>query len=235
MTFFQAVLANLARSGYGAKESSEEVLTKDVKNEVGITQFLGRNAFWYKKIGKNERGKIYAAVEWVSGKSLYSIGSNKFKKQAYLQRIHCLISAFEQMNKLHKVHQAHGDIHNGNWIVDFEKATMSLIDFGFSHRVGDRVFTRPVYPEPGRIKTASIPHDIYSMGVSCASMFPELFLVSDNPKVMQVKVVGLSAIEQAIVKLITALMNPSIDIRCTSEEALQFCQAIAEKSRYIKC
>lgn len=83
----------------------------------------------------------------------------------------------------------------------------------------------------GRRLTNDIFRDIYATAIVCAQLFPELYKVKLLPsltRIIQIKTADLTPIEKAVINLVDAMTNQDLKVRCSSEEALNYCNELAK-------
>lgn len=194
--------------------------------EVKFHRLLGREAFYFSKAGKTS-----IVAEWQHEKGLHHFKSSDIMQEPFEKRLQCLISGLTDVNVLHAHYRVHADVKCENFILDLKNATMRLIDFGASHKKGSaKSFVEtPAYRDhSAESKYAySFCDDIYAMGIVTAHLFPELYSVTfdkGNANIGVIKKSDLTVAELAIVTLVNTMMNTGRRMRCTSEDALHFCQ-----------
>lgn len=202
--------------------------SQGAKREVKYNQFFNRQASYF--INNNV---VQVVTEWQQGKSLEEYTPEELQHVSYEQRLRCLASGLSDLNYMHAHYRIHGDIKPSNYILDLSNLIMRLIDFGGAHKKGsnkDSIFT-PMYIDPKNYKCDHFINDIYSMGFVAIQLFPEIYTkISKNNGGLRyiTKNLNLTIIESAIIKLVKALMQPKITLRCTSEDALSYCNEIVE-------
>ncbi len=208
-----------------SRPNPHSTLEEDAEREVKFHRLLGREAFWF---SRNKKRTIVS--RWLHEKSLADFDPLILAKESYEKRLRCLIAGLRELNQLHAYFCVHGDIKAGNFILNLQEASMSLIDFGSARKLGSiKNYSRTkVYCDPQL--QASIHYqfcdDMYSMGIVVAKLFPELFIVSYFTDLVQVNKRNppTTLFEQALVDLLDNMMNVDRQLRCTSEAALNFCQ-----------
>ncbi|TAK76383.1 MAG: protein kinase family protein, partial [Gammaproteobacteria bacterium] len=182
--------------------------------EVKYHHLLGRQAFWY-----SHRGKARVLMEYQPEKSLDKFSKNEITAESFENRLRWIKSALEELNTLHQHYRIHGDIKPRNLIVNRKKASMKLIDFGGAHKKGSAklfTWTDDYYDSPSSTGH-SFYDDMNAMGKIVLEIFPELNRKSPTLH------------EQGIIYLMTAMTQPKHKLRCTSEDAMQFCQMLLDQ------
>ena len=145
-----------------------------------------------------------------------------------VQRISCLSTALEDLNTLHNHYRMHGDVKPDNFILNTENNSMRLIDFDVSHKLGiDKdCGSTPAFIDPDT-PLSHLSQDLYGMGKVIMELFPELYVFSLSSDLRATysfwKQGTLSIVEQSIVNLVNALSHSEPQMRCTSEDALHYC------------
>lgn len=191
--------------------------------EVKYHRLLGRQAFYFAK------SRVTVVAEWQREKVMNKFTRDEFMQVSLLQRLQCLSSCLIELNHLHHHYRVHGDVKCQNIILDLKNLSMKLIDFGTTHKKGatkrfgeTREYADSGFPDDHYHK------DIYAMGIVVMQLFPEIYTVKFNDGNLYRSVVKLDYTpeEQSIVKLVGAMMHPDKHTRCTSEDALSFCNNV---------
>ncbi len=145
------------------------------------------------------------------------------------KRLRCLRSGLADLNTLHQHHRIHGDVKCQNYILDLENASMKLIDFGTSHKKGSSksYAWTAAYSDPHSFADG-FGKDLYAVGLVTMYLFPEIYSVSfDSTKAyVSVNKTNYTIVEQAVVTLVDSMMNAKLRSRCTSEDALHYCDEL---------
>jgi len=211
------------------KLNEEDVLAsrQEAIREVTFHRLLGRQAFYF---SKNKTTRIVS--EWQCEKALYDFTADEVMHEPFVKRLTCLVAGLIELNVFHANYRVHGDVKCQNAIVDFKQASMKLIDFGESRKVGSlKLFGRTLNTSDPRLMGMCAYHfcdDMYAMGIVTAHLFPEIYAVSFSKAHARLSVVkaDLTMAERAIVCLVSAMMNVDRKKRCTSEDAVKFCQGV---------
>lgn len=217
---------DLDKPVYGIKKLNESGLIKAKQGairEVKYHRLLGRQAFYFSK------NRVTIVSEWQREKGLHHFNASELLQESFLKRLQCLSSGLSDLNTLHLHYRVHGDVKCQNFILDLKSTTMKLIDFGTSHKRGSS-------KSFGWTTEYGDPHsfgdhfckDLYAMGIITMHLFPEIYTVTfDKGKAnITVNKSNFTIEEQTIVNLVNAMMHPDRRIRCTSEDALTFCNEI---------
>ena len=118
---------------------------------------------------------------------------------------------------------------NNYFVLNLYHTSMRLIDFCTSHKKGSfKLFgLTSEYLDP-KINADLLGMDLYAMGIVTMHLFPELYRVSFANKTctFSLNKSDLSIYEQCIVSLVNAMMTPELGRRCTSEDALNYCNEV---------
>lgn len=191
--------------------------------EVKYHRLLGRQAFYFAK------SRVTVVAEWQREKVMNKFTRDELMRASLLQRLQCLSSGLVELNHLHHHYRVHGDVKCQNIILDLNNLSMKLIDFGTTHKKGatkrfgeTREYADPGFPDDHYHK------DIYAMGIVVMQLFPEIYTVTFNNGNMYRGVVKFDYTpeEQSIVNLVGAMMHPDYQTRCTSEDALTYCNNV---------
>lgn len=205
--------------------------TNSQKRSLRNTKFnklMGREAYCF------ERNGIFTTVStWQTGKSLNQYTEKALITKTPLTRFRCVMDGLEQIEKCHRIFYIHGDIKPDNFIIDFTKQQMSLIDFDGARKKGSRTaicYTTQYCENADRIQdkpeTQSFCDDIYSMGLTICELFPELLSTKNGHLKIIKSLTQITSSEYAIIRLVQAMLTHSRTARCTSENGLRYCQAI---------
>ncbi|HBD9376218.1 TPA: protein kinase family protein, partial [Legionella pneumophila] len=212
---------------YGIKKLNESDPTKAQNaaiREVKYHRLLGRQAFYFSR-----NGATNIVSEWQREKSVDQYTSSELLQVPIQKRLHCLSSGLSDLNILHQYYRIHGDVKCQNFILNLNNASMKLIDFGTSHKRGSsKSFGwTTAYSEPHTFGDRFCK-DLYAMGIVTMYLFPEIYTVSfDKDKAnISVKKTSFTIEEQAIVNLVNSMMHSDLNSRCTSEDALHYCNEL---------
>lgn len=227
-----------------APDEYQQPKDKVANREVKIQRLLGRRANWY----PTKKGPAVAG-EWQTGESLEDFKGD-FSSYTYSRRLKWLTSALTELNKLHANFRLHGDIKPGNIIVDVAQDKLKFIDFATTQKVNSTkdFVASPMYVDMKEGKPKKLASDMFAMGYIVARLFPELFTFSVNRQLAAMQRGGMTMLavvarppyvldknitdnvtnkEQAIYALVDAMMEECAELRCTSQQALQFCENAA--------
>lgn len=195
------------------------------KREVKHNLLLGRKAFY------TGDKKTYVIAEWQSGRALDLFDAWELQKVPFLTRLRCLRFGLHDLNSLHQHYRIHGDITCTNFILDLSKFALRLIDFGSSHRKGSsKVHNETMAYHDPCIEKDHFCNDIYAMGFVIMYLFPEIYeltFIKKHTKInIKLKKFNFTIKEQAIVDLVKIMMSPNAKKRCSSEDALNYCDEL---------
>ena len=183
---------------------------KQVIKETKYLNLLGRTAGYYNK-DKETDAKYRVLTTYISGKEVGKHTQQELIEKTQLHRLECLKMVLSELNVLHSNFRRHGDLHGANILLDLTRKEMRLIDFGLGHK--------------------GFPYtDLTDMGKVVGQMFPELYSVKDTSRGKEYILINkpLTLQEAGIVKLVDALMNPKNELKCTSLDALQYCDQLIQ-------
>ena len=208
----------------------KQPLTKailEAKREVKFHQLLGRNAFYY--VNNN---KVAIVMDWLKEKTLFEFSEEELTSIPQIKRLACLISLLTEINTLHKRLYLHGDIKPSNLILNPVSQTLNIIDFGTSHKSDSlKIFGfTPDYLEPSKKRSNKLCDDMYTLSFTIKKLFPELDVTDEESKDEVNSKEPLNILMQAMDRLLKALKTSS-EKRCTSEEALQYCQRVIDATQ----
>lgn len=216
---------------YGVKKFfSIEWGKKYAVRGVKFNNLLGREAYFFQR-----KGLISLVSTWHSGKALIDYHEDEIKLKPLFNRFLCIISGLSDIEKLHSQFYIHGDIKPENFIVDFLKNTMLLIDFDGTRKKGsgkNACYTESFLDCNSRVRllrrpeTQSFYDDIYAMGKTISDLFPELYNL--NLKILKNEA-SMVPIEYAVILLVTAMTRKNCHKRCTSSDALSYCHQIIDR------
>ncbi|AUH71045.1 protein kinase domain-containing protein [Legionella sainthelensi] len=219
---------------YGIKKLNESDPNKAQKaaiREVKYHRLLGREAFYF-----FQKGKAHIVSEWQRELSLDHYHANELLQIPMEKRLRCLSSGLSDLNTLHQYYRIHGDVKCQNFILNLNKESMKLIDFGTSHKRGStKSFGwTAVYSDPHTFGD-HFCKDLYAMGLVTMYLFPEIYSVSfENGKAnITTHQSEITITEQAIVNLVQAMMHSEPHLRCTSEHALNYCNELINQFNQI--
>jgi serine/threonine protein kinase len=226
---------NYAQKNFFA--SDEKEAQREAQRETKYHRALGREAYYY---STHEHRRHYLVYQWFSEKALEHFSENDLKQISLLERLKAVISLLEEINTLHAKYRVHGDVKPLNVIYDSKNAQMRLIDFGGTHKnLSSKTYPGTlIYRDTNKGTCYECSDDIYSLGITVAQLFPELFFLLDtnlpfqyhNIKPFQVVILhnDTSAFAQAIVFLVQEMVQKQKHDRCTALEAIQFCQGLIQ-------
>jgi serine/threonine protein kinase len=202
-------------------------IAQQAKKETRINSLLGRKSFY-------SDGSVL--TEWHSGRCLTLYNVKKLKQASLKSRLICVADGIKQLETLHVNNIVHGDIKPDNFILDLENNTLKLIDFSGVHQQGSTknfAYTEDYMEGNSR---DYVPNqygvDIYLVGIAAAYIFPELYDAVDVGGKRRIQlssnVTSLTPVQRAIVILVGAMQCPVMEERCTSKDALLYCQKLIE-------
>jgi hypothetical protein len=223
------------KKGYDSAESVEpRYAIKKLKSHVHAQEEAVREVKYNRLLGRNAtyfvRDNITSVVsEWQQGKGLHQHSKDELCQVPLKERLRCLSSALNDLNTLHQHHRKHGDVKCQNFVLNLDNVSMRLIDFGTSHKKGSfKSFGwTSEYLDP-IVSADLLSVDLYAMGIVTMHLFPELYSVSfenKKPK-FSLNKSDFSIYERSIVTLVNAMMNAELERRCTSEDALNYCNEL---------
>lgn len=197
---------------------------EEAAREVKYNRLLGRKAAYF------VRDNIASVVaEWQPGKGLHQYSKDELCQVPMRTRLLCLSSGLKDLDTLHQRHRKHGDVKCQNFVLNLDNSAMRLIDFGTSHKKGSfKLFGwTSEYLDP-KTNADLLGVDLYAMGIVTMYLFPELYEVSFANKTCKFSLnkSDFSIYEQCIVSLVNAMMAANLERRCTSEDALNYCNEI---------
>ena len=229
---------------YGVKDLFSEKYDNasySAQRETKYNQMVrqtGPASFWFKLRNKANPTIVYP---WIDSIPLRKVTTEDLQNFSFASRLECLISAFTDLDTLHKRFRIHGDAHPGNLIFNKKGKTLRLIDFGTVHKVatGGNFARYPEYMDP-RLDGAfpnKQAYDMFTMGYAVAYMFPEIlevctpflnkiFLSNSPYYVYKLKDSDLTVEEQAIMFLIDALTEERPKDRPTCEQVINYCKSL---------
>ncbi|KTD31041.1 Protein kinase domain protein [Legionella moravica] len=214
---------------YGIKklvESDPSKAQKEASREVKYHRLLGRQAFYFLR-----NGTTSIVSDWQREKGLHLYNASELLQMPIEKRLGCLKSGLADLNMLHQHYRVHGDVKCQNFILNPNNGSLNLIDFGTSHKKGSsKSFAwTPAYSDPHTFGDGFYK-DIYAMGIVTMYLFPEIYAVSFNEGKANVSInkSDYTVTEQAIVNLVNSMMNSDISLRCTSGDALTYCNEVLE-------
>ena len=181
----------------------------------------------------SRNNKYYIFSAWHNGKTLKDYTPSELKLIPIEKRMKCLQFALTKLLFLHNRQRRHGDIKPSNLLLNVMTDEMNLIDFGMSHKANPEKSFR-------LLKYTETPHfydlcaDVYSMGICTAFLFPELCqidLIEGRCHLVPNDQTNLSPLEQAVVNLVEAMTYGERNKRCTTANALHYCQQLLENSK----
>lgn len=216
------------------------------KREVKSLLMLGRKAS-----SELKPGAVEIMTEWVPGIDLATLGKlNPFSNFSIKQRLQWLATALPDINGLHAHYRIHGDLKLENLVVNPQTNIMRVIDLGSVKKAYSPKETGMTLAnmDPSEGLPRRMTSDTYMFGLVIAQLFPEIFSVEFRPGpvtfldnkppftfnanrsfVTKVKDSGYSPRESAIIALVDALMDPVMEHRCTSQQAMEYCQGLLQK------
>lgn len=217
-------------------EPDEDVAKKETK----YARFLGRDAHFF-----NNYNKSYFIGEWQPGMALDIFPSEELKGLTIKMRLNSLTYSLRDLSHLHQQYRVHGDIKFENSIFDKYSGQLNLIDFGSTRKVKPKNNRIPYTPDylDSQIKdfdditnNYSFCDDMYSFGLVVAGMFPDIYKVDlDNERTKTVLLkTTLTVSEKAVTYLVNTLLNHRRQDRCTSFEALDYCESIVNQFDTLK-
>ncbi|WP_058480300.1 protein kinase domain-containing protein [Legionella waltersii] len=225
------------KKGYSSPDSAEPIYgikrlnqrdpikaQREAIREVKYHRLLGRQAFYFSR-----NGSIRIVSEWQREQSVDQYASSELLQVSIEKRLRCLSSGLSDLNVLHQHYRIHGDVKCQNFILNLNNTSMKLIDFGTSHKKGSsKSFGwTTLYRDPYTFWD-HFCKDLYAMGIVTMYLFPEIYTL--NYEVTELKPfinkTSLTILEKAVVNLVNSMMNREANLRCTSEDALHYCNEL---------
>jgi len=216
----------------------------DAECEVQHLRLLDREAYLYES-SSNKEGteRLHIISEWVQGEQLNPKKNlNQIKRllnAPFDLRMRCLTNLISDINTLHSHNRMHGDPSAANSILNLDAGTLKLIDFGSSVKYGipptKEQPTNPSYEDPNHQYNG--PHrDMYAIAKVGRMLFPEIFAIDMLERNLELleeskKSKLTDPQKQAVQVLFRSMSNKNLKKRCTSLDALNFCEAINENSK----
>ena len=197
----------------------------ELRNAVSINQLLGRESFWFKR-----KDKEYLVSQWVAGKPTNNLVSDEVMSHSFRERLQWLLSALDELTKMHAHYWVHGDVNPKNVILSLEEKALHLIDFTSSARLNQGMptgMTRIFLDASGN--SGTFCDDVYGMGFVVAALFPEYFRVDMNQRPFRVVCIPVQdeRNQPTILHALTnAMQSPDREARCTASDAMKYCQAV---------
>lgn len=211
------------------------------KREAKYLNFFERHAQWY----TSNNGPVIVS-DWQQGEDLIDFivtYKTDFSTFTVAQRLKWLASGLTELNKLHAHFRIHADIKPDNFILDIAHDTLHLIDLGSAQKINStkELAATECYIDMHEGKPRKTGSDMFGMGYVVATLFPELFnmkrmtmmyanIIFETISPYQIhkcKKAGLSNNEKAVTALLDAMIEPAAENRCTSQQALQFCNNLS--------
>lgn len=216
----------------GEVEASE---LAQAKREIKYNRLLGRDSscFFHKD-------NVQVVTKSLSATGLHELDAVTIQSQPFAQRLKWLISGLTDLHVLHANHRIHGNISVESFTIDDKKALMSLVDFNASRKRYSEKFPYDSCRDTAFaefFKSQSFCDDMYSMGFVVAHIFPELFFLNNGEGQVEIESVIraefwrqdiTTEMEDALAALVISMMQPVKGMRCSSQEALQYCQQLLE-------
>ncbi|MBV9575650.1 MAG: protein kinase family protein, partial [Gammaproteobacteria bacterium] len=205
-------------------KTDERLADREAIREVKYHRLFQRQAFYF-----STNSATYVISEWQRDKNLSKFSPRKIQKIPFEKRLHCLRSVLSELNILHAHYRIHNDIKCENIILDIENTCMKLIDFGTAHKKDSlKLFGRTsAYKDPHQVGD-HFAKDVYAMGLVIMHLFPEIFSVvfTENKTEVYIFEKTFSLQEQSMIALIHAMMHENLKLRCTSKDALDYCDQL---------
>lgn len=190
--------------------------------KVKYLRFLKHQAYYA------DAKKVVIVTDWLPGKALHKYDQSTLLQVPLLTRLQCLRSALMDLDTLHKYYRVHGDIKPANVILDVEQSSMKLINGSARKKDSTKIALHTLaYTDPAGWR-GILGKDLYCMGMIIMCLFPELYTVifTGNDVKMSINTSTFTLHEQIIVDLIQAMMHVKPQARCTSDDALNYCNEI---------
>jgi len=214
---------------YGVKKLKEINpfrATQEASREVKYNRFLGRKAYFFWR-----NGRAHVVAEWQHEKAIHLFNKHELMRVSIEQRLKCLSSGLADLNRLHEHYRVHNDVKCHNFVLDLERASMKLIDFGAAHKSGsEKPFAyTPAYQDPAG-EGEGFSQDMYGMGFVTMSLFPELYTVTVEPEThVTINKKLFTHQEEAILYLVDSMTHGNSSLSCTSKAALSYCDQLLKQ------
>lgn len=194
----------------GSKENDPELAVKvmhqgnkqddkTAQHEARYNRMMGRECTMFRF---SDRPAI--VMDWTKGEPLNKlIDQDELKQFSFKRRLQWLASLLEDLNKMHEKSFVHFDLQPKNMIVDTSKHTMRLIDFGISHRENPN-------------------EDEFEVGADMRDLAEHIIRQLFEPDWSELR----SIKNRAIHVLYDAAKGFDMRGRCTSQQALEYCQQL---------
>lgn len=178
-----------------------------------------------------EGPSAYVVSSWQPGRALRHVSREELSLLPFDTRLKCIITALSDLNQLHSRYRTYNDIKPLNFILDVSGQALRLIDFGsvLKHGSTKRTMYTERYRDP--VHKTGFLNDTYGMGLIVGILFPDLFAANfvSDPSQLLVNPKLVAPQQQAIIKLVYALIDKDIEKRCTIADALNYSKGLMEK------
>lgn len=215
-------------------EPDKDTAIKAAIREVKYNRVLGRQAYFF----VNE--SVTVVSEWQHEKALNQFTRDELLHTLIIKRLKCLRSGLLELNHLHGNFRIHGNVKSENFILDLKNLTSKLIGLNTAHKKSSlKLFEQALaYRDPQQhYDKDHYSNDIYAMGIVVMQLFPEIYDVTfdNNDVTFRISMPNHSYEEEAIMVLVNMMMHHNSNVRCTSEDALAYCDELIKYHGRLNC
>jgi serine/threonine protein kinase/ankyrin repeat protein len=221
------------------RDNTKQQCIEDAEHETRYLQKLSRTAYWY----KTDNGAVIV-TDYIEGDALFIEENGTFTAAFNFAsyppkvRLKWFFSGAKDIGIIHDSGHLYADVKPQNFVLNEKSGVMRLIDMGGCHKINSRRLHQctPAYIEKNSIVPQKTAHDMYGLGLLLITMFPDLYHYEPasldmvfgfipmlrRTIITRIKTADLSPIEEAVVKLVDAMMNPVLENRCTINQVIAF-------------
>lgn len=202
-----------------AIKNGYENALQSAMREVKYNKLLGRAAYFYQ-----ENESSYMVAQWKPSKKLSCFHRDTLRVYAVERRLQWLESLVLELNILHENYRIHGDIKEDNVILNIEKNSLNLIDFGTARKAEtSKKFSFTSRYRDYASEQSTFYADLFALSFIIAKLFPDFIIESyDYPRSKFGYCSNLSLLGQAVVDLFESLRYQEVKRRCSCYDVLEF-------------